>query len=278
MHMMLDKRRLERVLPIVRDRGPAAYRAQFLRLEALNGELMVSGLAAEAVIPAIVEEPGVLFIRVKLLRSLVEGYERKTLDCRVTEEAFMLGSVRLPMKRKSLVYFSDPAKAPRVLPNAESLKVRYGAVVDPKKKRGTKTGRRARSGGDDAAMPLFDKEITQGFELRPPTRTVTRKLGFSAGKSEAIQNKRKEDDSILVVLDGKPSIRKFSQDQLKAVVLSVLGTTWRMRRDVIRSAAKCLGFKRPGRSIRGALALAIRDLVAEQKIATEGRQIRKVAG
>jgi len=148
-------------------------------LDAHQGELTISGLAAEAVIPAVVEEPGVLFIRATLLRSLLEGaVGERTLDCRVTEEAFMVGNLRLPMNPKSLVYFPDRAKAPRILPGTERLKVRYGAVVEIRKNKGTKAGARARNGKDKEAMPLFDKDITQGFELRPPSPVVTRRLDF----------------------------------------------------------------------------------------------------
>jgi hypothetical protein len=180
MHIVLDRRRLEHVLPVVRDRGPAARKAPFLRLDAHQGELALSGLAAEAVIPAVVKEPGVLFIRATILRSLLEGLAGEgTLDCRVTEEALLVGNLRLAMNPRTLIYFPDRAKAPRILPGAERLKVRYGAVVEIRKNKGTKAGARARKGKAKAAMPLFDKEITQGFELRPPHRAVTRRLGFS---------------------------------------------------------------------------------------------------
>ena len=272
MHIVLDRRRLERVLPVVRNRGPAAKKARFLRLDAHQGELTISGLAAEAVIPAVVEEPGVLFIRATLLRSLLEGFAGEgTLDCRVTEDAFLLGNLRLPMNPKSLVYFPDWAKAPRILPGAERLKVRYGAVVEIRKNKGTKAGARAQNGKDKAAMPLFDKDITQGFELRPPSRAVTRRLDFPAvakgAREPAVAPRAPTAES--------PSINAFSRDQLKAALLEVMGSEWIERDDAIRAAAERLGFARLGKNIRQAFASAVNGLIRQKHLEYDGSQIRR---
>jgi hypothetical protein len=111
------------------------------------------------------------------------------------------------------------------LPGTERLKVRYGAVLEIRKNKGAKAGAQARKDKDKAAMPLFDRKITQGFELRPPTRAVTRRLEFRAGK----ETPTGVEGGISVILDGKPSVRKFRQVPLRAVVLSVVGTGWRLR-------------------------------------------------
>jgi len=279
MHIIFDRRRFERLLPLVRDRGPAAYRAHFLRLEARNGELAISGLAVEAVIHAVVEEPGVLFIRAKLLRSLVEGSEGETVDCRVTEDAFMLGSVRLPMRRKSLVYFSDPAKAPRVLPGTERLKVRYGAVVEPRKNKGAKAGARARKGNDTAAMPLFDREITHGFELRPPSRAVTRRMEFAPAREAKAAPPPAPAPAAPAAREasGPLSIADFDRDQLKAALLAVVGTKWVERDDAIRLAARQLGFERCGSRVRKAFASAVNGLIRQGQIDYDRSLIRQKA-
>jgi hypothetical protein len=275
MHIILDRQRLERVLPVVRNRGPAAKKAPFLRLDAHQGELTISGLAAEAVIPAVVEAPGVLFIRATILRSLLEGLAGEgALECRVTEEAFMVGNLRLPMNPKSLVYFPDRAKAPRTLPGTDRVKVRYGAVVEIRKNKGTKAGARAREDKARAAMPLFDREITQGFELRPPSRAVTRPFPWPAPK-QAQTKPPVEEPGVPIVLDGKPSVYKFTPDQLRAVVLSVLGATWRDRRDVIAAAASCLGYRRVSRAIHWGLADVISNMLKDGRLAADGRWIRK---
>jgi len=272
MHIVFDRRRLERVLPIVRNRGPAAKKARFLRLDAHQGELTISGLAAEAVIPAVVEEPGVLFIRATLLRSLLEGFAGEgSLDCRVTEEAFLLGDLRLPMNPKSLVYFSDRAKAPRILPGTERLKVRYGAVVEIRKNKGTKAGARARKGKDKAAMPLFDREITQGFELRPPSRAVTRRLDFPA----AAKGAREPAVALPAPTAESPPINAFSRDQLKDALLAVVGKKWIERDDAIRAAAGRLGFKRLGKRIRAAFASAVNGLIRQGRLEYDGSLIRR---
>jgi len=275
MHIIFDRRRFERLLPLVRDRGPAAYRAHFLRLEARNGELAISGLAVEAVIPAVVEEPGVLFIRAKLLRSLVEGSEGETVDCRVTEDAFMLGSVRLPMRRKSLVYFSDPAKAPRVLPGTERLKVRYGAVVEPRKNRGTKASAQMREGSDKAAMPLFDREITHGFELRPPSRAVTRRMEFAPARKAEAEPAPAPAAPAAREASGPPSIADFDRDQLKAALLAIIDAKWVERDDAIRLAARHLGFERCGSRVRQAFASAVNGLIRQKELQYEGTQVRR---
>ena len=271
MHIIVDKTRLERVLPIVRDRGPAAWRVHFLRLEARAGELTISGLAAKAVIPAVVEEPGVLFIRAKLLRSLVEGLEGETLDCRVTEEAFMLGNLRLPLKRKSLVYFPDPAQAPRVLPGADSLEVRYGAVGARRKSKGAKASTPTQNGMGEAAMPLFDKDITQGFELRPPRRAVTRRLNFPA----AAKGVREPAAAPPAPTAESPSISAFSRDQLKEALLEVVGTDWMERDDAVRLAARYLGFGRTGKRIQAAFKSAINGLKRQNRLESAGTQVRR---
>ena len=274
MHIVFDKNRLERVLPIVWNRGPAAKKARFLRLDAHQGELTISGLAAEAVIPAVVGEPGVLFIRATLLRSLLEGFAGEgTLDCRVTEEAFLLGDLRLPMNPKSLVYFPDRAKAPCTLPGTERLKVRYGAVVEIRKNKGTKAGARARKGKDKSAMPLFDKDITQGFELRPSSRAVTRRLDFPAAakgaREPAVAPPTRKAKA------GPASIRDFDRDALKEALLAVVGTDWIERDDAIRAAAERLGFARLGKRIRAAFASAVNGLIRQGRLEYDGSLIRR---
>ena len=212
MHIILDRRRLARVFPVVRNRGSAAKKAPFLRLDAHQGELTISGLAVEAGIPALVEEPGVLFIRATLLRSLLDGFAgKRSLVCRVTEEAFMLGNVRLPLTPESLVYFPDRAKAPRTLPGTERLEVRYGDVVETRRNKGAKAGARARKDKDKAAMPLFDRETTQGFELRPPSRAVTRRMEFaSARKAKAAPPPASAPAAVAVIGLGDPIVVAFA--------------------------------------------------------------------
>ena len=272
MHIILDRRRLARVLPVVRNRGPAAKKAPFLRLDAHQEELTISGLAVEAGIPAVVEEPGVLFIRATLLRSLLDGFAgKRSLVCRVTEEAFMLGNVRLSLTPESLIYFPDRAKAPRTLPGTERLEVRYGDVVETRRNKGAKAGARAREDKDKAAMPLFDRETTQGFELRPPSRAVTRRMEFTA----ATGGVRKP-----AVVPPAPAaeslpISAISRDQLKEALLAVVGSDWMDRNDAIRAAAKRLGFGRLSNRIRAAFASAINGLIRQKHLEYDGSLVRR---
>ena len=273
MHIILDRRRLARVFPVVRNRGSAAKKAPFLRLDAHQGELTISGLAVEAGIPAVVEEPGVLFIRATLLRSLLDGFAgERSLVCRVTEEAFMLGNVRLSLTPESLVYFPDRAKAPRTLPGTERLKVRYGAVVETKWNRGAKAGARAREDKDKAAMPLFDREITQGFELRPPSRAVTRRMDFPAPAGAGGRSPR---PSTPGARPPPPVIDNFSRDQLKEALLAVVGSDWVERDEAIRAAARRLGFDRLGKRTRAAFASAVNGLIRKKQFEYDGSLIRK---
>ena len=277
MHIVLNRRRLERVFTVVRNRGAAAKAAPFLRLDAHQGELTISGLVVQAVIPAVVEEPGVLFIRATLLRSLLKAFAgEKSLVCRVTEKAFLLGNLRLPMNPKSLIYFPDRAKAPRILPGSEPVEVRYGAVVKTRGNQGAKAGARARNGKDEAAMPLFDREITQGFELRPPSRAVTRRLGFAPAREAGAPPPALAPAPPAPRDASEPlSIADFDRDQLKAALLKVVGAEWIERDEAISLAARHLGFERCGKRIRQAFASAVNGLIRQKHLGHDGSLIRK---
>ena len=277
MHIVLDRRRLERVLPVVRDRGPAANKAPFLRLDAHQGELTISGHAVEAVISAVVEEPGVLFIQATLLRSLLKGFAgEKSLVCRVTKEAFVMGNMRLPMNPKSLVYFPDRAKAPAVPPLTELADV---LIVTTRKKRGTREDAPAQDGKDKASMSLFDREITQGFELRPPGRAVTRRLEFArAHKAETAPQPAPAPAAPTAREASKPlSIADFDRDQLKEALLAAVGTEWLERDDAIHLAARQLGFGRCGSRVRQAFASAVNGLIRQGQIDYDRSLIRRKA-
>ncbi|HUU90968.1 MAG TPA: hypothetical protein VM238_07140 [Phycisphaerae bacterium] len=116
----------------------------------------------------------------------------------------------------------------------------------------------------------------KAFTLRSDDRAVTRRIDFESKKHS--ETPFQEGPPVSVIIDGKPSVYKFTEVQLQGVVLAVLGSGWRKRRDVIRSAARCLGYKRVTKSIRESLDWAIDDLIVENRIVGEGNWIRKAGG
>lgn len=74
MLFVVDKPRLQRMISIVRDDRTSAAQVDggpFLRLEANDDRLKLAGQIVEAEFPATIYEPGVLFLRVTLLRRVL---------------------------------------------------------------------------------------------------------------------------------------------------------------------------------------------------------------
>ena len=124
MLFVVDRPRLQRIISIVRDdRAPAAQMNQgpFLRVEAADDRLKLSGQIVEAEFPATVYEPCVLFLRVTIFRRLLGTMRLKELGVRhmtfqANSDGLMFGDVRLPFNVGEMLLYPDPTTAPQQHP------------------------------------------------------------------------------------------------------------------------------------------------------------------
>lgn len=72
------------------------------------------------------------------------------------------------------------------------------------------------------------------------------------------------------------NIGDYSRDELINTLLSVMGVVWWEREDAIRAAARHLGFRRTGSSIRDAFKSAINGAIRRGWLEHDGGWIRKV--
>jgi hypothetical protein len=120
MFFVVDKPRLERMISIVREdktRKKQMEDVPFLRIEAVENQLSVSGDKVSATFPATVYEPGVLFLRTTYFRRLVRTFKgEKFLAFQVTKDGLLVGNVLMPFEGSDMVYYPNPADAPQSWP------------------------------------------------------------------------------------------------------------------------------------------------------------------
>ena len=134
---------MQRIISIVRDdRAHAAQMNQgpFLRLEAADDRLKLSGQIVEAEFPATVYEPGVLFLRVTIFRRLLGTMRLKELGVRemtfqVNSDGLIFADVRLPFDVGDMLLYPDPSTAPQQHPEERLADVR-GAPDIPRDPQG----------------------------------------------------------------------------------------------------------------------------------------------
>lgn len=111
MDFRMDRVRLVKLLKMVQSEGQA------VRLEASGSSLVVTGPAAEAQVPAEVEEPGVLFLHAELFRRMLRMLNASDLGgrdvtIRVDAAGLQFADTRLGLERYGMHWFPDPTTAP----------------------------------------------------------------------------------------------------------------------------------------------------------------------
>ncbi len=120
MFFVIDKPKVHRILPILRDNTRSEGRASggiYLRIEACDGNLTVTGESVEATVPATVYEPGVLFVRLAKFARLFRSIRgQKTLAIQVNADGLLMDGFRMPLESNEMLLYADPAKAPQHCP------------------------------------------------------------------------------------------------------------------------------------------------------------------
>src|SRR5205823_11810678 len=124
MFFVVDRARLERMIGLTRDDRPKdrfTDGGPYFRLEADEGHLRLTGRRVEAQFSATVYEPGVLFLRVTLLRDLLATMrDAPTLAIQANTEGVFIENVRLSLDVGQMLLYPIPASAPQRHP-AERL-------------------------------------------------------------------------------------------------------------------------------------------------------------
>lgn len=122
MFFVINKPKFQRTISIVRDdhtKKSQGLAGPFMRLEAKDDYLKLSGLEASAKIPATVYEPGVLFLKVTVLRRLLQTIKgEKFLSIQVLADGLLMEGVRLPLESNDMLLYADPDMAPDRHPSA----------------------------------------------------------------------------------------------------------------------------------------------------------------
>jgi len=120
MFFVVDKPRLQRIIAVVREdrtRKRQGRGAPFLRIEAAENKLTISGGKVTATFPATVYEEGVLFLKTTAFRRLIRTFKgEKFLAFQVTEGGLRFGNVLMPFKDSGMVLFPNLAEAPKSWP------------------------------------------------------------------------------------------------------------------------------------------------------------------
>ena len=132
-----------------------------------------------------------------------------------------------------------------------------------------------------AIREVFSKNLV--LDRDSAIREVTRTLGFertgskiadsaltAAAKRGVIQNNR----GALSLLTR--NISDYSRDELIDALLSSMGAVWWEREEAIRAAARHLGFKRTGSSIRDAFKSAINGAIRRGLLEYADQMIRRI--
>ena len=116
MLFVIDKLKFQRAISIVRDdrtkrtQGPAG---PFMRLEANDEHVRIDGVKASAKIPATVYEPGVLFLKVTVVRRLLGTITGdKFLTIQVMADGLIMDKARLPFESNDMLLYLNPEQAP----------------------------------------------------------------------------------------------------------------------------------------------------------------------
>ena len=120
MLFVVDKPRFQRMIAIVRDdrtRRAQGCHGPFLRLQAADNQLALRGRRAEAVFPATVYEPGVLFLRVTIFRRLLGALREQDqgtrhLTVQVMQDGMAFAGIRLGFDVGDMLLYPDVATAP----------------------------------------------------------------------------------------------------------------------------------------------------------------------
>jgi hypothetical protein len=120
MLFVVNKSRLQRMIGITRDDRSANTQeadGPFLRIEANDGHLRLTGRVVDAEFPATVYEPGVLFLRVtkfrRMLRMMtVKGLGMRELTFQLNRDGLTFGDVHLPFEIGDMLLYPDPQTAP----------------------------------------------------------------------------------------------------------------------------------------------------------------------
>lgn len=122
MLFVINKSEFQHAISIVRD--DRSKRAQglagsFMRLEAKGEQIGMEVSEASARIPATVYEEGVLFLKVTLLRRLLQRISGdKFLTIQVVADGLLLNNICLPLEANEMLLYADPNQAPKCHPSA----------------------------------------------------------------------------------------------------------------------------------------------------------------
>jgi hypothetical protein len=121
MLFVIDKPKFQRAISIVRDdrkKRSQGLAGPFMRLEAKDDHVKIDGVEASAKIPATVYEPGVLFLKVTLLRRLLQTIKgEEFLTIQVMADGVLIGHARLPLESNEMLLYTDPTTAPQKHPS-----------------------------------------------------------------------------------------------------------------------------------------------------------------
>lgn len=116
MLFVIDKPEFQHAISIVRDDRTKRNQGQagpFMRLEAQDDYVKLTGLAASAKIPATVYEPGVLFLKITVLRRLLQTIKgEKFVTIQVMADELLLDRVRLPLESNEMLLYPNADQAP----------------------------------------------------------------------------------------------------------------------------------------------------------------------
>lgn len=121
MMFVAKKRKFQAAISIVRDdrsKNTQESSGPFMRLEANDGCLELSGLDVSAKIPATVCESGVLFLKITVLRRLLLSITgEQFITIQITEDELLVDKVRLPLHANAMLLYPNPREAPRWHPS-----------------------------------------------------------------------------------------------------------------------------------------------------------------
>lgn len=145
------------------------------------------------------------------------------------------------------------------------------------------TARRRKSRMGDSSRPTLSRN--GGRENRPCVLELQQgSLGASpsshgaTGKDATFQGRTPQEVFTPGAVTTSPSaerlsIEDFSRNQLKEAFLAVVGTEWEERDDVIRLAARRMGFERCGNRVRQAFGAAVTGLIRQGQLEYDGSLI-----
>jgi len=135
MLFVAKKRKLQAAISIVRDdreKKTQGFSGPFMRLEANDGCLELSGQEASAKIPATVYEPGVLFLNITVFRRLLRSITgQQFITIQITADELLLDNVRLPLDANEMLLYPKPKDAPLQHPSIRFEEKSLPSQEDP---------------------------------------------------------------------------------------------------------------------------------------------------